>query len=84
MIRVEGEDWGTAAEIAAALGPDVRPATVRRWADRDGLPAVRAAGTDGRPTVRYPLDAAARIEAAKRRGGRGRPRELDIETVLPA
>jgi hypothetical protein len=83
VIRVDGKDWGTAAEIAAALGPDIRPATVRRWADRDGLPAVRSTGTDGRPAVRYPLDDAARIEAAKRLGGLGRRRELDIGMTVP-
>ncbi|ROT25876.1 helix-turn-helix domain-containing protein [Micromonospora sp. HM5-17] len=50
IVRVEGEEYGTAAELAAVLGPDVTPATIRRWAERAGLPAYR----DGR-TVRYPL-----------------------------
>ena len=73
MIWANGEQWGTAAEIAEALGGDVTPAMVRNWARRDGLPSVRMAGDRG-PEVRYPLGPAARIEAAKRRSGRGRPR----------
>lgn len=79
MIRVEGAYWGTAAEIAAALGPDIKPATVRRWAARDGLTAVRSVDAGGRPQVQYPLDQAATIEARKRMSGRGRPRRLDTQ-----
>ena len=77
MIRAGGREYGTAAEIAEALGPDVTEAMVRNWARRDGLVRVRMAGPDGRPEVRYPLDQAAQIEAAKRKSGRGRPRRLD-------
>lgn len=65
MITAAGRTWGTATEIARALGGDVTPAMVRRWHDRDGLTKI-----DGR----YPLDEAARIEASKRRSGRGRKR----------
>ena len=69
MILVAGREWGTAAEIAARLGPDVTEAMVRRWRDRAGLTTVRAG------SVAYsPLDEAAEIEHAKRVGGRGRPR----------
>lgn len=84
MIRVYGIEYGTAAEIAHALGPDIRPATVRRWADRDGLQRIRTTDDNGRPEVRYPLNQAARIEAAKRLGGRGRPRRVDATHALAA
>src|SRR5205085_2668656 len=52
MILVEGRRWGTAAQIAAVLGPDVTPAMVRWWAARKGLTAVRAVDEHGRPQVR--------------------------------
>jgi len=72
MIRVLGEEYyGTAAELAAVLGPDVTPAMIRRWADRAGLPAYR----DGR-TVLYPLARAAEIDRSVRRSARGRPRRV--------
>ncbi len=58
-------EYGTAAEIADALGPDVTTAMVRRWADRDGLPAYHEPGR-GRGTVRYLLDRAAAIERERR------------------
>lgn len=74
MIWVDERRWGTAAEIAAALGPDVTATTVRWWARHDGLTAVRSRDGSRRPQVHYPLDEAARIEAAKRSSGRGRPR----------
>lgn len=64
-----GREWGTATQLAAALGDDVTPAMVRRWRDRDGL-TTRAGYS--------PLDEAARIEAAKRLSPRGRPRRLDL------
>ena len=76
MIRVLGRLWGTAAEIAQALGPDVTEAMVRRWRDRDGLASVEV----GR-TVLSPLDQAARIERDKRLAARGRRRRLDTEAV---
>ncbi|MGA4726282.1 hypothetical protein ACPB67_02580 [Micromonospora taraxaci] len=72
MIYAAGRYWGTAAQLAAALGPDVTPAMIRRWRDRDGLTTI-----DGRS----PLDQAATIEAAKRRSTRGRPRRLDPDLV---
>lgn len=83
MIRVDGKEWGSAAEIAEALGPDVTVTTVRWWARNDGLTAVRYRDDAGRPRVRYPYDEAAAIEAAKRLSGRGRPRRVDIEAVAP-
>ena len=80
MIWVRGVEYGTAAEIAHRLGLDVTAGMVRRWADRDGLPAHRTTGR-GRGTVRYPLPEAARIEAIKRDTSRGRPRQLDTGRI---
>lgn len=80
MIWVEGRRWGTAAQVAAALGPDIKPGTVHKWGRRDGLSRYRTRDENGRPQVLYPFDEAAAIEAVKRLGGFGRPRELDIET----
>jgi predicted ArsR family transcriptional regulator len=74
MINLDGVRWGTAKEIAVQLGHGVTEAAVRSWAARDGLLAVRVRDGAGRPQVRYPLTEAARIDAAKRRGGRGRLR----------
>lgn len=85
MIRdpETGRHWGTAAQIAAALGRDVTIAMVRNWAARDGLEAVR----DGR-AVYYPLDQAVAIERDKRLSkeetGKGRPRRLDARHALAA
>lgn len=79
MIRVHGREYGTAAEIAAALGPDVTVAMVRNWARRDGLTSHQS----GR-TVHHPLDQAADIEARKRLAGRGRRRRLDALVVSAA
>lgn len=69
-----GQRWATAAQIAAHLGHGVTPATVRSWAARDGLPTARMTDAQGRPQVRYPVQAAAAIEVAKRRAARGRQR----------
>lgn len=76
MITVRGEEWGTAAELAARLGTTV--ATIRNWSNRpeDGLRKARMRGEDGRPAVHYPLRQAAVIERDKRRSGRGRPRQV--------
>jgi hypothetical protein len=73
VIYAAGRYWGTDREIANALGPDIQPATVRRWHDRKGLTKIEG---------RYPLDEAATIEAQVRRSTRGRPR-LD-RTPIPA
>lgn len=72
MIRVGGREWGSAAELAARLGPDVTPAMVYRWRDRDGLETIRV----GRLAY-SPLDRAAEIERVKRLAAPGRPRSLD-------
>ncbi|MFC6017787.1 hypothetical protein ACFP2T_16420 [Plantactinospora solaniradicis] len=71
MIRHGGQRYGTAAELATALGPDVTEAMLRNWSQRDGLARYRV----GR-TVYYLLDQAAEIERSKRVSGRGRPRTL--------
>lgn len=86
MIVATGDFWGTAEEISRTLtAPDspVTEAMVRNWAARDGLPSIRSTDAAGRPQVRYPLTAAARIEADKRSSGRGRKRVLD-EMMSPA
>ncbi|GIE29984.1 hypothetical protein Ait01nite_030290 [Actinoplanes italicus] len=72
---VTGEEWGTAFEIAAALGADITPKMIRNWATRDGLPAARLTGP-GRGAVYYPLPAAEEIEQRKRSSRRGRPRTV--------
>lgn len=69
MIEIEGERYGTAAQIAAALGPDVTEDMVRKWERRHALPAVRR----GRE-VWYPLREAASIEWRTRASGLGRGR----------
>lgn len=76
MIQAAGVTYGTARDIARALGPDITPAMVRRWAQRHGLTSTRV----GR-RVLYPLGDAARIERDVRRSGRGRARRLDIGAV---
>lgn len=77
VITIDGQQYGTAAEIAAALGADITPAMIRNWAQRDGLTRYRAGGT-----VRYRLDQAARIERDKRLATRGRPRRLDTAAAV--
>lgn len=72
MIRVDGREWGTPAQLAARLGPDVTPAMIRRWRDRKGL--TTTAGLS-------PLDEAAAIERDTRTSTRGRPRRLDPAPV---
>ena len=76
MIRVAGRDWGTAAELAAALGADVTEDMVYRWRDRDGLDTIRI----GR-TAYSPLDQAAVVERNKRLSRTGRPRRLDTRAA---
>jgi hypothetical protein len=76
VIRIHGCEWGTAAELAARLGPDVTEAMIRRWRDRDSLATARV----GR-TVYSPLDQAAELERDKRVAGHGRPRSLDTVPV---
>jgi hypothetical protein len=74
VIEVAGELWATAAEVAGHIGNGLTAAGVRRWAERDGLTAVRSADGYGRPQVRYPLGQAVLIERTKRQARRGRPR----------
>ncbi len=75
MIWVRGVEYGTAAQLAARLGPDVTVAMVRNWQQRDGLTRVRIGGR-----VYSPLPEAAAIELAKRDATRGRPR---LDQPLP-
>jgi hypothetical protein len=69
VIHVDGVEYGSAAEIAARLGPGVTPTMVRNWHRRDGLKAHRI----GR-AVYFELGQAAAIERDKRASTRGRPR----------
>ncbi|RLK13312.1 hypothetical protein DER29_4330 [Micromonospora sp. M71_S20] len=81
MIYVAGRYWGTAAQVAERLGPDVSVAMVRNWHQRDGLTAHHV----GR-TVYYAVNEAARIERDKRIGGRGRQRRCiasELAVVAP-
>ncbi|GHJ11202.1 hypothetical protein TPA0907_55690 [Micromonospora humidisoli] len=71
MITVNGREWGTPADLAERLGPDVTPAMIRRWRDRKGLTTVQGYS---------PIDEAAAIELATRTSTRGRPRRLDLTT----
>ncbi|MBG0560707.1 hypothetical protein [Actinoplanes aureus] len=83
MIQVAGEWWGTAAEIADQIGHGVTAATVRRWAERDDLTAVRTVDRAGRRQVRYLLGEAVVIERAKRHAHRGRQRARRTTNGLP-
>lgn len=78
MITVKGEDYGTAAEVAAELGGDVTEDMVRNWSRRDGLKRHKIG-----QTVYHPFAQAAEIEAKKSGSGRGRPRQLDFALVGP-
>lgn len=87
LLRELGREWGTAAQIAHQLGGDVTVDMVRNWAKPkrpDRLEQVRMRDALGRPEVRYPLDQAAQIEAAKRLGGRGRARRVDDAALIAA
>lgn len=79
MIRdpETGRYWGTAAQLAARLGPDITPAMIRRWRERKGLTTI--AGYS-------PLDEAATIErdTRMRTVRRGRPRRVDVGAALAA
>lgn len=74
VITAGGREYGTAAEIAQALGPDITSARVRDWARRSRtpgdtlhgqLPAYHAPGR-GRGATWYRLDQAAAVEAGTR------------------
>lgn len=91
MIWRDGTHWGTAAEIAAALGTDVSASRVRDWARRSRkptdplhglLPGHHAPGR-GRGTTWYRLDQAAAVELATRRTAGGPARRGRVE-LTPA
>ena len=77
VIVIEGDEFGTADELAAVLGPDITARMVRHWAERDGLPRHHIPGP-GRGTVVYPLARAAEIELEKRTSRLGRPRAAQL------
>ncbi|WDZ87199.1 hypothetical protein [Micromonospora cathayae] len=83
MIRHDGHQYGTAAQIAHQLGPDITADRVRDWARRSRnpddplhglLPGLHTAGR-GRGTTWYRYDQAAQVEAVTRRtlAARGGP-----------
>lgn len=76
MILIAGRRYGTAAQVAAALGPDVREGTVRSWLARHPWPADAVVRV-GR-SVYLSYDHAATIESAVGSSRRGRPRQLDL------
>lgn len=82
MIRLHGRQYGTATQIAAALGPDITVAMIRNWAnpDREATPLTRIRAGH---SVYYPLDEAQTKEAEKYLSGRGRKRRLD-EPIMAA
>ena len=63
MIRIAGEDWGTAMEVAEYLGHGVTPEDVIRWADGGALTASRPAGDSSLP-IRYLAGQAAGLHRA--------------------
>lgn len=69
MITVGGHRYGTASQIAAHLGHDIRPDRVRDWARRGLLQGEHAGGR-----TYYRLDQAAEIERRTRTSTRGRTR----------
>lgn len=77
VIHRDGHDYGTAAEIAAALAcPDVDAELVYTWARRKLIERFHKPGR-GRGTTWYRLDQAAAAELRTRRSRRGRRRSLD-------
>lgn len=84
MIPLKGETYGTATELAQALGPDVTPDTIWNWRRRDGLTTITTRDDDGYLRTRSPLHETALIEARKRATRRGRPRTFDQHTPVAA
>jgi len=81
-----GREYGTAAQIAHALGSDITAARVRDWARRsrtDGdrlhglLPGHHLPGR-GRGTTWYRLDHAAHVEWLTRTGPTGAKRHVEL------
>lgn len=71
MIRLgDGSEWGTAAEIAARLGPGVSRAMVRFWVRERKLTKIVVSARD----VRYAWAEVSAAEADARKSGKGRPR----------
>lgn len=73
VITLDGRTYGTAAELADALGPDITPQRIRDWARRGLLNPHHAPGR-GRGTTWYALDQAAAVERETRVSTRGRRR----------
>ncbi|AYF30620.1 hypothetical protein CSH63_24885 [Micromonospora tulbaghiae] len=90
MIYHHGHEYGTAADIAHRLGPDITPAKVRDWATRATNPDDRLHGRldrhhipgRGRGTTYYRLDQAATVERMTRTSARGARRRLDTGLLV--
>ncbi|NIL59955.1 hypothetical protein [Salinispora arenicola] len=77
MISLAGHHYGTAAQIAHALGPDITAARVRDWARRSRHTDDRLHGHlpgRGRGVTWYCHDQAVHVEMLTRTTGRGRTR----------
>lgn len=84
--RRDGTQYGTAAQLAHALGSDITAGRVRDWARRARKPADRLHGLlpaqrlpgAGRGTTWYRLDHAARVEWLTRTGPTGAKRAVEL------
>lgn len=74
MIWADGQEYGTAADIAQRLNVTIW--TVYKWRKLDALPTTRINGRDYSPVLE-----AARIDLAKRDATRGAPRKLDTGMI---
>lgn len=83
-IPIDGKpvECGTAADIAAHLGPDVTAKRVHDWGQRGLIERFNRPGR-GRGTTYFRLDQAAAVERRTRLATRGRKRQLDTGTVCP-
>lgn len=78
----QGQEWGTAVQIAQHLGGGVQPSTVRRWHGIRGLRKVRDKDDQGRRQVLFLVKQAAEINADILAKGLGRGRRLDTRPSI--
>ncbi|EEP73516.1 hypothetical protein MCAG_03843 [Micromonospora sp. ATCC 39149] len=92
MLLTDGREYGTAAEIAHALGTDITADRVRDWARRSRkaddrlyglLPGHHLPGP-GRGTTWYRLDHAAHVEWLTRTGPAGARRGVELTPTAGA
>lgn len=74
VIWADGEEYGTAPELAARFKVSVW--TIYKWRKLHGLPTLRVNGRDYSPVLE-----AARIDLAKRDTPAGAPRQLDTGMI---